>query len=151
MLAYAMDASKALAVFFFCDPMTAEDDVGCVAALLELEASGSPGLTPAIILMNECKEAREDVGASEWLRALAQETKVPWLMAIVTPSARVLNVLKSVTWLLKSRHSIAPVSTFDQAVLWVEKCRGTELPRLHELHREALLEAKGHETGRPTN
>lgn len=142
-LAYSMDASEALAVFFFCDPMTAEDDVGCVTALLELEAIGSPGLTPAIILVNECNEVMEDVGAATWLRALAQETKVSWLIAIVTPLARVLHVLKSVTWLLKSRHSIAPVSTFEEAVLWVERRRGAELPRLHELHREALLRSEG--------
>jgi hypothetical protein len=151
MLAYAIDASEALAVFFFCDPMTAEDDVGCVTALLELEASCSPGLTPAIIVVNQCKDAMEDVGAAAWLRALAQETKVSWLMAIVTPSARVLSVLKAVTWLLKSRHSIAPVSTFDEAVLWVERCRGSVLPSLHELHREVRLEVKGYETVRPTN
>jgi hypothetical protein len=114
-------------------------------------ASCSLGLTPAIIVVNQCEEAMEDVSAAAWLRALAQETTLSWLMAIVTPSARVLNVLKAVTWLLNSRHSMAPVSTFDEAVLWVEKCRGTELPRLHELHREVRLEAKGHEMVRPTN
>jgi hypothetical protein len=151
MFGCATDPKEALGVFVFVGPLSESDHVAYVAALLEFSERVSNDVTPAIILVNDDREGLGGEPPPAWVKVLAQQTEVSLLLAIVTHSEQVLGILKAVTWLLRSRHTLAPATTFDEAVAWVATRRGVSPARFFDLLRDARLAAAGGDTEPPLN
>jgi hypothetical protein len=151
MFGCATDPKEALGVFVFVGPLSEADHVAYMAALLEFSERVSNDVTPAIILVNDDREGLGGEPPPAWVRVLAQQTKVSMLLAIVTHSEHMLGILRAVTWLVRSRHSLAPATTFDEAVAWIVTRRGVPPTRFFDLLRDARLAAAGGEAEPPLN
>jgi hypothetical protein len=125
MFSFAVDRPRGIAIFLFSGAVSADDRCAFGNALADFDARLAASDHPAAVLVNESREEALEGKPSACLTSPPYEAKETRLLAVVVPHVR--GVLDEVRWIFRERHALRCVTSFQEAVAWIEECRGEAL------------------------
>lgn len=142
MLRYRYDASHALAVMLLAPPATETDIDDYVACLKVLDGVGVNRKTAALVLVLE--EDYPLPGATARKRGVdaRKDMKSRPVVAVVTSNPLLRAALAAARWISPPPFEQRVVTTFDEAVSFIESRRGPTLGILQRLHDVARAELR---------
>src|SRR5579871_5828259 len=147
MFSMGYDVAFGLAAFLFSGKTNSDADYQAYIEAIEMLkewhedwAKGAIGVVCGLLVV----DAGNPVPDAKWRRRIADasaDIKPPALFGLVSESRLVRGTVTAINWIRPPAYTIGIHSTFEDAVAWAERERGTKLPLFHDLLKEARSRA----------